>query len=283
MGRQYPVLLLTWSVTPDHDRFDRLMADIDGLRATAIEELPDGLRIFFTTPADRDAALPRLRHLAGMSCAPADVPGDDWAARSQAELEPITVGGVTIAPPWAVTPDLPAQSPHLIVIQPSMGFGTGHHASTRLCLQSLQTGPLAGAAVLDVGTGSGVLAIAAWRLGAAVVVGVDVDPDALASARENLDLNGAAGRIDLRELSVSEAAATLGRRFDVIVANLTGGLICREAATFGALAVPGARLIASGFQRHETAQVTGALAEAGWTFAHQAEEQDWVGLVLRFV
>ena len=87
------------------------------------------------------------------------------------------------------------------------------------------------AAVLDVGTGSGVLAIAASQLGAKTVVAIDVDPDALASARENVDLNAARDRIALHELDLAAAAAVVGRRFDVILANLTGGLLCRDAAS----------------------------------------------------
>lgn len=278
--RFYPAVELTWTTPPDAGRADRLMADLDGLGASAIEELADGLRIFFNSPADRDAALLRLQAQAGATCAPVDVPDGDWAARSQAALEPITIGDVTVAPPWTVTPEMRARSRHLIVIQPSMGFGTGHHASTRLCLDWLQRTPLTGAAVLDVGTGSGVLAIAAWQLGAASVVGIDVDPDALASARENIDLNGASARIALRELNLSSAASTLARRCDVILANLTGGLLCRDAAAFGTLAAPGARLIASGFQMHESAQVIGALTDAGWALDGQSDEQDWVGLRL---
>jgi len=121
-----------------------------------------------------------------------------------------------------------------------MGFGTGHHASTRLVLDWLQRVKIDGLAVLDVGTGSGVLAIAALELGAAVSVAIDVDPDALASARENAELNGVSSRIEIRELNLSAAAATLGRRFDVILANLTGGLLSRDAGAFRALAAPGA-------------------------------------------
>lgn len=279
--RRYPALTLTWTTTPDSDRVDRLLADVDGLGATAIEELPDGLRIFFSTNADRDVAVPRLREHPDLTCDACDVPDGDWAARSQASLGPVTVGDVTIAPPWTVTPELRAQSTRLVVIQPSMGFGTGHHATTRLCLQWLQQTSLQGMKVLDVGTGSGVIAIAATQLGAHDVVGIDVDPDALTSARENVDLNDAGQHVALHELNLSAAASTLGPTFDVIVANLTGGLLGRDAGAFRGLAAPGARLIASGFQTHETAPVVGAFTDAGWTLAGKTEEQDWVGVLFR--
>ncbi len=279
--RRYPAITLTWKIPFDAERVDRVLADVDGFGATAIEELPDGLRIFFPTTADRDAALPHLRARPDLTCDSCDVPDADWAARSQAALGPVTVGDVTIAPPWTVTPGLRARSKRLVIIQPSMGFGTGHHATTRLCLQWLQRAPLDDAAVLDVGTGSGVLAIAALQLGANVVVGIDVDPDALTSARENVALNDAAARIALHELSLSAAASALGRTFDVILANLTGGLLCRDASAFRGLAAPGAQLIASGFQTHEKAQVAGAFTDAGWALSGETEEQDWIGV--RFV
>jgi ribosomal protein L11 methyltransferase len=278
--RAYPVLTLTWTPTSGVDRADSLLAELDGVGATAIEDIPNGLRVHFATTASRDAALTALRDLPDLTCIGSEVPDDDWAARSQAALGPITVGGITVAPPWTVTPELRSHAPRLVVIQPSMGFGTGHHASTRLVLGWLQNVKIDGLAVLDVGTGSGVLAIAALQLGAAVSVAIDVDPDALASARENAELNGVASRIEIREISLSAAAAALGPRFHVILANLTGGLLSRDAGSFRALAAPGASLIASGFQSPETPQIIGAFRDAGWTPAGEAHEQDWVGIRL---
>src|SRR4030095_4987794 len=103
-----------------------LLADLDGLGVTAIEETAHGLRVFFSNSHDRDRTLASLRDRPDVKCTAIEVPDEDWAARSQAALQPVTVAAITVAPPWTVTPELRRQSPHLVIIQPSMGFGTGH-------------------------------------------------------------------------------------------------------------------------------------------------------------
>ena len=277
--RSYPALTLIWTRPAGLDEIELALAALDGTGVTAVEDLDNGIRVFFSTPAARDAAVAAVSGLPDLTSSASDVADEDWAARSQTALGPVTVGRVTVAPPWTVTPELRSQSTCLVVIQPSMGFGTAHHASTRLCLSWLQQLPLAGARVLDVGTGSGVLAITAARLGAETSIGIDVDPDALTNARENIALNDLPG-VELHELDLTAAAPALDRRFDVILANLTGGLLSRDAAAFQLLAAPGARLIISGFQTHETAQVVGAFQDAGWAPVGETEEESWVGALL---
>jgi ribosomal protein L11 methyltransferase len=137
-----------------------------------------------------------------------------------------------------------------------MGFGTGHHATTRLCLLLLQTIPVAGLRVIDVGTGSGVLALAALKLGASAVTAMDNDPDALQNARENIARNGASGRIEVVE---ADLGTTSGRKADVLFANLTGAVLQRHAGTLRSMTNPGGIAIVSGFSPEELADVVGAL------------------------
>jgi len=166
-----------------------LHACLDDFQPVAIHEHEggNGWRVFFKTPDTRDGAARALTaDFAGRltSVSPADVPDDGWAARSQAKLGAVRIEQIVVAPPWETS--AAKRGEILVVIEPSMGFGTGHHATTRLCLQLLQNVTVKGRRVIDVGTGSGVLAIAASTLGAATTVAVDCDPDALENARENI-------------------------------------------------------------------------------------------------
>jgi ribosomal protein L11 methyltransferase len=159
-----------------------------------------------------------------------------------------------------------------------MGFGTGHHATTRLCLSALQTLPLTDALVVDVGTGSGILAIAARLLGASRVLAIDTDPDAVHAARENLDLNTAAADVTLAVADLRTARIPAA---DVITANLTGALIVASAATLVGALRPGGRIVVSGLQTDERDAVTEALTACGTQPIWEQDEDGWVGLVVK--
>jgi len=263
---------------------DLIQAIVDDFEPTAIEERDKTIRVFFVCGEQRDGAAAALSD-AGYATAAIEVPDEDWARRSQQHLIPITIGRITIFPnpesrtPSPESPPNPKSqtpNPSSIVIQPSMGFGTGHHATTRLCLAALQTLDLSNAFLLDVGTGSGVLAIAAARLGAARALGIDSDPDALQSARENLALNPDAGHVDFALADLTSAALP---QADVVTANLTGTLLLRAAAILQRALRPGGSLIVSGLLSEERAGVCAAFGTMSREW--EAEEDGWVGLRLR--
>ena len=236
-------------------------------------------RVFFHDPGSRDAAAHELRKsfpADALRIAPVDVPDDDWAARSQASLTAIRVGHIVVAPPWDVDGRDVMDAGHTvtIVIEPSMGFGTGHHATTRLCLAALQAIDVRGKTLIDVGTGSGVLAIAARRLGAVHVLGIDDDPDAIESARQNLGLNAG---VDIT-LGVADIRRAILRPFDVVVANLTGGLLMSTSATLSALTAASGRLILSGFLENEEQDVCRTFAD--WRIERRLQEEEWVCVTL---
>lgn len=257
-----------------------VLASLDEAAVTAVQELPEGWRFFFVDAAARQHACQRLgeRWRDTLSVSAIDVSDEDWARRSQENLGPVLVGGIRLSPPWAASAGAPAASSVIdIVIQPSMGFGTGHHATTRLCTALLQQTKLVDRRVLDVGTGSGVLALVALRLGAAAVLGLDDDADALESARENLELNGVTGGIELRRADFRSLAS---QRFDVVTANLTGGLLVRGAETLLDTLAPDATLILSGITLEEEGSVRAAF-EPRVVLDQRVEEDGWIGLRYR--
>jgi ribosomal protein L11 methyltransferase len=270
---------------------------LDDFSPTALTEiaLEEGdavaWRIFFATAEARDTAADALRAAGdwpGASALALDVDDEAWAERSQAALTAIRAGRIVVTPPWdrggAETLAAEARDeapgggdPIVVVIEPSMGFGTGHHESTRLCLAALQALPLAGCRVVDVGTGSGVLAIAAALLGAASVLAIDDDPDALESAAANVALNpGCAGRVEARPGNLlTEALA----KADVVVGNLTGALLRRSAATLVTAVAPGGALVVSGFTVDERLAVEHAFAPLA--VADARDEHGWLALTFR--
>ena len=138
----------------------------------------------------------------------------DWVRATQAQFTPIRIaGGLWIVPSWCEAVDRSAIN---LALDPGLAFGTGSHPTTRLCLRWLARELHTGASVLDFGCGSGILAIAACRLGAARVVGTDIDPQALSASRANAERNGVAARfLPPDRLAVDEA-----KPFDVVVANI---------------------------------------------------------------
>ena len=295
MDRFYPAIEVRSGST------DMMLGIVDDFAPSAIDERGESVRVFFSTAAARDAAREALG--SGFAVTAIDVSDEDWARRSQENLQPITVGRITVAPPWAASvghqpsaishppsaishpssaishpPSAISHQPSAIhiVISPSMGFGTGHHATTRLCLAALQTMDLTGLVVLDVGTGSGVLAIAADRLGAARAIGIDVDPDALQSARENLTANPDARHVSF---DLVDLAATALPAADVVTANLTGAQLVRSASALLAAVPRAGTLILSGILAHERDEVCRAMAPA--SVCWEREEDGWVGIAVK--
>jgi ribosomal protein L11 methyltransferase len=259
-----------------------VLAVVDDYSPTAAEQAGDSLTIFFRDLKARDAARQALAAAFPAATVTArEVDDEDWARRSQENLQPVTVGRLTVYP-CVSDLRLLRPSPVTIIIQPSMGFGTGHHATTRLCLLALQREKLAGKSVLDIGTGSGILAIAAARLGAARVVGIDHDPDAIHAARENLALNPEAAGVVFEAGDLSndvrlkpDATGTA----DVVIANLTGALLAREARRLLAAVHPGGRLIVSGLVAAERDPVVAAFKPA--QIVWESREDEWLGLAFR--
>jgi ribosomal protein L11 methyltransferase len=254
---------------------DLLYAELDAFEPVAIheDEQSGGWRIFFRTVSNRDAAYAALGASLGtrlVDLRTVEVQDEGWARRSQASLGAVHIGRITVAPPW----DSADHREILIVIEPSMGFGTGHHATTRLCLELLQQIDLRGKRAVDVGTGSGVLALSAWALGASSVTAMDNDPDALQNARDNIARHDAADAIRIVEADLSSAGIDPG---DVVTANLTAAVLQRCAGALRRLVASDGALIVSGFGPDE---IEGVAAALGARPRKSLCDGEWAALLL---
>ena len=231
--------------------------------------------VCFNDAGERDRAASAIADaLPNLNVERVDLPDEDWAARSQQSLKAVDAGAFIVAPPW----DLPAASAGktIIVIEPSMGFGTGHHATTRMCLRLLSGIDVTDETVLDLGTGSGVLSMAAALRGARTVVGIDVDADAIQSAEASARLNTLPDSITFQ---VSDFRQTPPPAAGIVLANLTGGMLTSSAASIAALVRPHGQLILSGFDHTEVDRVLAAFAS--FTERQRLSEDNWIALHLQ--
>ncbi|WP_409341370.1 50S ribosomal protein L11 methyltransferase [Paenibacillus sp. MBLB4367] len=228
-----------------------------------------------------------------------DVDDDDWAHAWKAYFKPIRITDrLTIKPTWEPYEALPEEL--VIELDPGMAFGTGTHATTSLCLQTLEKVVRPGDYVIDVGTGSGILSIAAAKLGAKHVLALDLDPIAVSSAKENSTLNGLdssitvvesdllqalrAGGLLQEETSVpNQPSGELGVKLpvQVVVANILAEVVILFVDDVYQALEQGGAYIASGIIKAKQQLVEDALTAAGLTVEERYYELDWVAIVAR--
>ena len=197
-----------------------------------------------------------------------EVAEQDWVRLTQSQFDPIRINDrLWIVPSWHAAPD-----PHAInlVLDPWLAFGTGSHPTTFLCLEWLCASLRGGESVLDYGCGSGILGIAAARLGAARVLGMDIDPNALAAARDNAGTNDVA-------LELQHSEDPLEDRFDIVVANILTNPLCVLAPAIAARLARGGRIALSGVLAAQAEQVIAAYAPL-LPLRVGAERDGWVRL-----
>jgi len=204
----------------------------------------------------------------------------NWSSSWRRFFSPQKVGkSLWITPPWV---DLPPSHPWpVVVIEPGMAFGTGTHPTTRACLEFLEeiTAALNPETVtaLDVGTGSGILAIALAKMGVKRVLGIDTDPIALKTARLNARRNGVGNAVRLSGFALGKVKGT----FTIVVANLTAETIIGLACLLEKKVSANGYLILSGILRPKTAQVLRQFAPGGFALARQISQKEWTTLLLK--
>ncbi|AGL00837.1 50S ribosomal protein L11 methyltransferase [Desulfoscipio gibsoniae] len=209
-----------------------------------------------------------------------EVREQDWATAWQKYYKPVRVGkNIVIKPSWE---DYTARAGETVIeLDPGMAFGCGTHATTAMCLTLLEELAPVHAVVYDVGTGSGILSVAAALLGARQVTAVDIDELAVRAARENAERNGVADRVTAVQGNLLDNLA--GGQADLVVANIIADVIIRLAPDAAAALKPGGRLVASGIIKDRAEEVRRALDDAGLEPLKELTKGEWVAMVYRRV
>ena len=270
---------------------------------TPLNDIPEGhavIKGYFLEGSDteriRAILTARIDELRGFDIDPGEyrieeaiVDEEDWANAWKQYFKPIRVSGrLTIKPTWEEY--APSAEERIIELDPGMAFGTGTHPTTALCLRTLESVVRGGEEVIDVGTGSGILAIGAVRLGASRVLALDLDPVAVSSAAENTRLNGLEEQIQvhlsdllgvIRSGAAGEQALNVTVPVDVVVANILAEIILLFTGDVYEALKPGGIYIASGIYENKERDVADGLAAAGFVIESRSREDKWIAFTAR--
>ncbi len=204
------------------------------------------------------------------------VDGDAWMEVWKEHFRPIHLGRIVVVPEWIQY--APAAGEKVVLLDSNMAFGTGEHETTAMCVELLQDYVRENSTVVDVGCGSGILGIAAVKLGAKRAYLTDIDPVAVDSAEHNARLNGVADRVAVRLSGQPDEDRAAG---DVVVANITAEVLAALAPSVSACLAPGGALILSGILSDRTEKVRAAYAAQGLSAVSERAGGEWRAMVLR--
>ena len=239
------------SARPESEQFKTLQARVAKVRRTGLQIAPG------------KPAVTRLR-------------AEDWAESWKRHFKPIEIGGrLLIRPTWSKRRGKSGQA--VVVLDPGLSFGTGQHPTTRFCAEQIATfrRDQISQSFLDLGTGSGILAIAAARLGYSPVEAYDNDPEAVRIANANARKNRVANRLRIRRSDIAKLRVPSDSGFDLVCANLIYDLLLEQRDRILDFVKPGGRLVLAGILRSQFRKVCRAYKEAGWRLAFSRAEKEW--------
>jgi ribosomal protein L11 methyltransferase len=240
-----------------------------------------GLRVYYPVDDRLGERLERLKDKIGqiLGHPPVfelkQVQEEDWAEAWKSYFKPEHIGRIVIKPSWEEYTAVPGEL--VIELDPGMAFGTGTHPTTRLCLTLLPEVVNGETILLDLGTGSGILALAAAKLGASRIVATDIDPLAVRVAKENFVRNQAQEQIQVYESDLLERPLPV--KFNLVVANIITNAILQVIPSLSKVLEPGGLFLASGIIEERFSEVSSALEQNGFRLSKYITEDGWVGLI----
>lgn len=263
------------------DRRDRLTAWLVARTGHAVEERDDGTLVTFAP--DEAAADALVTELGCEVDAMAEtrrrlLEPVDWSTRWRDGLLPRHFGKLTVVSSWL--PEAKAPDSHTVVLDPETAFGSGEHGSTRAALTLLERLLRPGQLVLDLGSGSGILAIAAVKLGAARAVGIENDPEAVPVAIRNAERNGVCGQVEFLEGDAGVLAALVGPA-ELILSNILRTANTALLPAIAEASAPESLVIFSGMEHTEAPDFRRTLSAAGFAVVEETVDSDWWGVAAR--
>ena len=273
---------MTWLTVrvraPGDDR-DAVVALLFEMGSMGVQEDGDALVTHFPPPVEPEVLAQRLRHVSPRAVVEmADTPDVDWSVQWRDRIVSHDVGALIIAPPWLARPE---DAQRTIVIEPGMAFGTGDHPTTRGVIRLMSGIIREGDLVADLGAGSAVLAIAAAKLGAGRVIAIELDPDAIENAEENVDRNGVSDRVTVVE---GDAALLLPlvAPVRVVLVNIISSVITQLLPVIERSIAPEGVMVLSGVLVAERDMLSEVLRGRGWSLgAHDVEGEWWSATATR--
>lgn len=275
--RWFAITVIPVDENLSNDAFDGLCAELveRGAAGTAVDQAPEITCFLEGDPLTAQQFIDRLPELGCQLLASSELVQENWSALCPDVWEPIEVGDICVVPVESFD-DSTLTPPHAIKIIPGLGFGTGHHATTRMILKELDSlvrgTPAEPYTVLDIGTGSGILAIAAARLIGVPVEAFDIDPLAIQNAHDNVTLNNVGDLVRLSTRTLSEVSGT----YNLILANVYGEVLMNLAQEITDRSQPGTIALLSGITEIVWDQVSSAYTQLGWSIHSERSEGDWL-------
>ena len=263
------------------ERRDLLSAWLVARTGQAVEERDDGTLVTFAPDeASAEALMVQLGREVDATAQTGRRRLDsvDWSTRWRDGLGPRRFGRLTVLPSWL--PEASSPDPLTLVLDPETAFGSGEHGSTRIALTLLEEFITKGDQVLDLGSGSGILAIAAVKLGASRAIGIEIDPEANEVAARNADRNAVSTQVELLEGDAG-ALATLAGPCDLLLSNILRTVNTALLPVITDALRPGGLAIFSGMEEVEAPMFSLALGAAGFTTIRETVDTGWWGVVAR--